>query len=272
MRECVIYTVAMSLICLQMLLRPIARFCIRRSLHIQDLVEAAKYAFVQEGERELRSRGEEPNVSKLAAMTGLHRRDVMRLHRDDDVVSHPRGLVSRILGAWLDNENFSLKPGVPAELTLSGSERNFNSLVASVTKDLHPGTILSELERIGAVSRFGDRIVLQRYTHIIKADEQSALRHAAADVTDLLESVEVNIRGEEPTLHATTHYDNVPAERAVELRNWLLRQGGRIHQEARAYLSQFDRDVHTQANDNGGRVRVAFGTFGIVERYEESSK
>lgn len=257
---------------LQLLLRPLARFCLRRAWHVQDFLETAKVAFIAEAERELLKCGDTPNVSKIAAMTGIHRRDVMRLFKDEKLIEHPRGLISRIIGQWIGNEEFCTGPGVPVELSLSGTERSFTRLVESISRDLHPGTILKEMERIGVVHCSEQRVVLVRQAHLMKEDAVAAYQHAAADIEDTLEAVEANTSGGRPALHATTQYDNIPAERAEELRAWLLQEGAAFHARARAHFSQFDRDIKVQTGDHGGRVRVVLGTFGLVEAFDEEKK
>ena len=65
--------------CLTLLLKPFARFCVRRSLKFQDLLGAMKIAFIEVAQQELREQGLVESVSKLSAMTGLQRSDIDKL-------------------------------------------------------------------------------------------------------------------------------------------------------------------------------------------------
>ena len=63
---------------LRLLVKPIAKFCLRHTLSIQDLIESAKIAFIEVADAEIRKKGDKVNTSRISLVTGLHRKDVIR--------------------------------------------------------------------------------------------------------------------------------------------------------------------------------------------------
>ena len=224
------------------LLRPIVRYCVRHSLHLQDATEALKLAFIRIAEEEIAQAGGKINISRLSAVTGRHRRDVMRLHRDEQVVEEPRGLVSRIIGQWQQDKRYRLKSGKPRVLTLL----EFQDLVREISQDLKPGTVLFELERVGAITKKGDSVRLATRGYLPKGDIAEGLALLESDFNDLVRSVEENIVGAEPTpkLHVKTEYDAVDPDAIPFIRALLIREGSALHQKARNFISKFDREIN----------------------------
>src|SRR5215207_3422264 len=87
-----------ALFALRMMLAPIVRFCLRRGLHLQDLVDAGKKEFIGAARAEMPG---DPNISRLSAATGLQRRDVTRLLSAEENEAQPLGLTNRIIGQWI---------------------------------------------------------------------------------------------------------------------------------------------------------------------------
>ncbi len=251
---------------LRLLLRPVARFCARHSFHIQDLIEAAKAAFLDVAQEELAGSEEKLSVCKLSAFTGLHRRDVNRIFKDEDLHNPGQGLISRVIGQWQQSRRFCGKNGKPRVLRIDEGTDEFKDLVESVTTEVTPGTILFELERVGAVQRTRDGLKLISRVYTPRGDVRTGYRMLQADVRDLIDAVEGNLFGKEgeENLHLKTQYDRVPKTFIPEIREWLTREGSALHQKARNYLSGFDIDINPELPTDAPVTRVALGTFALI--------
>jgi ribosomal protein S19E (S16A) len=249
------------------MLKPIARFCLRNALRVQDLLECIKVALIEAAEDEMVSAGEEVNISRLSAMTGLHRRDVIRIFRKEDTKEAPQGTINKIVGQWLHDRRFISRSGDPRVLSIQGQDAEFKRLVNIVSNDLNPATVLFELERVGVVERTRNGIKLVKKGYLLKGDLSQGIRLLSRDTSDLMTAVLQNVTQEEiiPNLHANTNYDKVRADAVPEIREWLHREGSALHQKARNYLSQFDLDIHPVDDKEATCVRVALGTFSLVE-------
>lgn len=260
--------------CLRLMLRPVIRFCMRRMLSIQDLNESCKVVFIEVAAEEMLKRGEKVNISRLAIMTGMHRRDVMRIYRDKDVEDRQAGLVTRIIGQWQQDPNFSTKARKARVLTIDGENSEFNQLVRSVSQDLHPGTVMFELERTGAVKMVRNGVKLVARTYIPINNPQEGFKLLARDAEDLMTAVEENIfnRQKIPNHHAQTEYDNIPVDQMDTIKKWFFKEGSALHQKARNFLAKFDRDVNAKVKGRG-RCRVVIGSFSRIENQQiEESK
>lgn len=252
---------------IRLLMRPIARFCARHSFHIQDLIEAAKAAFLDVAEEQLSSESRDRlSVCKLSAFTGLHRRDVDRIYKHQELRDPGQGLVNRVIGHWQQSRKYCGKNGKPRVLIIDGRKDEFQELVESITTEVTAGTVLFELERIGAVKRTRDGLKLVTRVYLPRGDLQSGFRLLHADIEDLIQTVEGNILGREgeENLHLKTHYDRIPASSVPEIREWLTREGSALHQKARNYLSKFDLDLNPELPTTEPVVRAALGTFALV--------
>ncbi|MFN8389745.1 MAG: DUF6502 family protein [Bdellovibrionota bacterium] len=253
------------------LLRPAVRFALRSGLHIQELLEAAKAAFVAVAEEELIRAGEKANISRLSAATGIHRRDIMRLTGSTEQTPKAASLVSRVLGQWLHDRRFLSPTGKPRALTVTGASAEFRKLVHAVSRDLNPGTVLFELERLGAAKRKGkngERLELIAHAYVPRKDAQESYRLLARDLEQITSAVNENVtlQPETPHLHATTEFDNIRVDALPEIRKHLLWEGSKFHARMRKYLSRYDLDI-APANAAGG-ARVSLTAFSFVEKEE----
>lgn len=251
---------------LRLLLRPIARFCSRHSFHIQDLVEAAKAAFLDVAHEELQEGEREVSVCKLSAFTGLHRRDVDRIFKHEEIRDSGQGLVNRVIGQWQQSKRFCAQNGKPRVLIVKEGKDEFKDLVESVTTEVTPGTILFELQRIGAVQETRDGLKLTARVYLPRGDMKQGFRMVQSDIDDLVRAVEGNLLGPagEYNLHLKTSYDKIPVSSVPEIREWITREGSALHQKARNYLSQYDLDIHPELPSDVPVTRVALGTFGFI--------
>ena len=256
---------------LEGLLRPLARFCLRRSLKLQEFTETAKAVFLEIAAEEIKREGAAVSTSRLSVITGLHRRDVMRLFRNQESkLGTDTSIVARVIGQWQQDSRFSTRNGKARALQIEGRNSEFMELVRSVSKDLNPYTVLFELERIGAVKRSENTLTLESSVYVPSGDIKEGLLLLARDSADLISAVDENIfkPDELPNLHIKTEYDNICPEFIPEIRRWFLEHGQTFHEEARKFLSKFDKDLNPKLSGKAGGIRAAVGTFSLVDRSE----
>ncbi len=225
-----------------------------------------KEVFVTSAVEEMQRSGEKVNISRLSAMTGLHRRDVMRLHLEGAKATKSGSLMSRVIGQWMNDAEFLGSRNRPLILTLDGENSQFRRLVAKVSRDLNPGTVLFELERVGSVERTprGVKLLLHHYVPVENAEEGFAL--LAKDSEDLIDAVDQNIFGnlEKPNLHGRTEFDKIRPDAIPYIREWLLTEGSAFHKRISQFLAQFDTDFHPGDDGVRGGATVSLGTFSMI--------
>lgn len=252
---------------LRLLLRPIVRLCLKRSIRFQEFGEIARLVYVECAEQELQRDGHEVNVSRISIATGLQRRDVTRLWNVEPEVKEHTALLHKVLGQWKGDKRFSERSERPRPLTFKGVESEFAQLVNAVSQDLNVYTILFELERLSLVEKKGERLFLIGDTVVPQKDLKRGSELLSNDIQDLITAVDENLFGHPEILnhHVKTHYDNISIEALPRIRQWLLDKGELFHRAARKFISRYDIDINPTINDKKGGGRVALGSFSVTE-------
>lgn len=253
------------------LLRPVAAFALRHNVSLQDLIALLKRTLVESAVETLEKAGEDANASRIAASTGVHRKDVGKFLSGSALIARPSTILARVITQWRHDPTFAEKSGRPRPLSFEGPQSDFSALVTSISADIKPATVLFELERIGAVKKIDNHLRLISRVRSAHGDPAEAFRLVGADIRDLVGSAEENVfnRATPPNLHAKTEFDNIAPEALARVRRWLFEEGKRLHQRARVFLAKYDRDINRTGFDatdtpNTG-ARVALGTFSLIE-------
>lgn len=141
-------------------LRPIARILLRFGIGFREFSELAKTAFVDVASKDYGLRGRPTNISRVAVMTGLTRKEVRRIRekieQGDEFVVVKSTPLSEILHRWHAEDDFLDSSGRPAILPFTGGEGSFASLVKRFGGDIPPGAMRTELARVGAIVEHED--------------------------------------------------------------------------------------------------------------------
>lgn len=136
-------------------LRPIARILLRSGIGYREFAEIAKTAFVDVSTADYGIRGRPTNISRVAAMTGLTRKEIKRVREKIEGGApsevYRRVPASDILHFWHSDPAYLDADGRPLELDFEGDVPSFASLVRKYGGDIPPGAMRTELKRVGAV-------------------------------------------------------------------------------------------------------------------------
>jgi hypothetical protein len=144
------------LISLVGVLKPIARFLLRVGIGFREFSDIAKAAFVEVATEEYGIRGRPTNISRVAVMTGLTRKEVKRIRdlgfEPREKLIPKRNPLSELLHYWNTDPDYCDVDGKPKPLFLDGSTISFSDLVRRCAGDIPPGAMRTELKRVGAIS------------------------------------------------------------------------------------------------------------------------
>ena len=136
-------------------LRPIAKILLRFGIGYREFAEVAKSAFVDVATSEYGIRGRPTNISRVAVMTGLTRKEVRRirdlLNEGDKGFTVKSTPLANILHHWWSDDEFLDKDGTPSLLPFDGDHGSFSALVKKYGGDIPPGAMRTELKRVGAI-------------------------------------------------------------------------------------------------------------------------
>lgn len=182
-----------------------ARLAVSKGLHYAVVEEALRAAFVEAArDAALKARPDAlPHrlVSKISTTTGLNRREVSRLMspgvRD---VQQRRSPAVEAFYKWINHSAYREPDGRMRALARQGAEPSFDSLAQSVTKDVHPRSILDDLVRLGLVrwNESDDSVELLRTEFVPDQDEQKLLAYLGYSVSDHLHAAVDNVSGHRP--------------------------------------------------------------------------
>ncbi len=172
------------------LLQPLARLFLRFGRGYREFSELSKAAFVAVAAEDYGVHGRPTNVSRIAAMTGLTRKEVSRIRRRIDeqkaAVTDRGTPLQEVISAWRLSDEFRGKNGAPAVLPLTGKHGSFQSLVRQFAGDIPEGAMRKELQRTGAARIAGETIALCPASPGIEDAEDKLARQLEAGPRALL--------------------------------------------------------------------------------------
>ena len=257
---------------LRQVLRPFVRWALRRGLRLPDIQESLRKSFVEVATEEIRRLRQQPSVSRIAVATGMNRRDVQRAESGERFRDITMSLPTRVLALWRSHPDYTNRHGKPRVLSFGTPSSEFSALVRLVSQDVHPATVLFELERVGAVVR-GARGVLPATDGYVSSDPERGMRMLSQDLEQLLFAVDENLftRQEDKNLHVRTVATYISMVDAPTIRDWLLREGGDFHRRVREFLSGFDLQLKPDpAKPIDAQIVVT--SFGRLSRKERSDE
>ncbi len=165
------------------LLMPVARLMLRCGVGCPEFVAVTKAVFVQVASEQYGVRGRPANASRVAAITGLSRKQVRRIKEVGPVARWTPEMESTpanvVLHYWHFDPEYSEAPGQPRWLSLEG-EKSFSTLVRDYAGDIPPTAMLKALMRVGAIRRDRAQQLLPQERYFYPADFDEDFVHNAA--------------------------------------------------------------------------------------------
>lgn len=138
-----------------LVLRPVVKILLRYGIGVSEFSEIVKKSYVDVATTEYGIRGRPTNISRVAVMTGLTRKEVRRLRNSIETgevsLSVKTTPIAEILHRWHAEDDFLDEKGRPAALVFREGTNSFSELVKRFGGDVPPGAMRTELKRIGSV-------------------------------------------------------------------------------------------------------------------------
>lgn len=256
-----------ALLALRTVLRGVARMLLRAGVTSRDAEEVLRECLVEVALGEYGLRGRPTNISRVAMLTGLTRREASRIRdrlqvRGADVgdESHPLG---RVLTGWHLDPDFSSE-GEPLALAVDDESSGLPALFARYAAGLPPVAVRKELQRVGALELV-DGLAVARARYYLSAglDPRSIHRYGFV-VRDLLRTLNHNVLGdlpERPRFEGRAVNLSLTAASAEALRCML-------DTEAEGFLERIDVWLDEHA-DLDGDVRAGVGIYLIHDDQQD---
>jgi hypothetical protein len=179
------------------LMEPLARLAVANGVPYAALGELLKLAFVQAANEAHPTGLPHRKVSRISTTTGIHRREVARLMQvaRSGSIERPQSLVSEVFAQWRSHPAYRDGRGRPRVLPRQGPEPSFESLAQTVTRDVHPRSLLDELCRLGQAEWDAktDAVRLRREVYVPEGDRARLVELMGQNVSDHLRAAVDNV-------------------------------------------------------------------------------
>jgi hypothetical protein len=185
---------------LERVLGPVARLAVARGLSVTVVEELLRRAFVHAASL-VPHVGAAPTVSSIATATGLTRREVTRLKAQPSPTpaAERPSLATQVFTRWRADRRLRDGRGRAKALPRLGPAPSFEALAQSVTRDVHPRTLLEELCRLGLarVDAASDRVHLLQEAFVPRDDLARMLAFLGHNAGDHLAAGVANVLGDQ---------------------------------------------------------------------------
>jgi hypothetical protein len=205
------------------ILEPLVRLLLQHGVTYPQLAETLKTVYVDAAQSGMERSPARVTDSELAVRTGIHRKDIKRLRGNvtkrasGDAEDAPQSLTSTVFTRWLTDPVYCNEIGKPMPLSRNGDAvTNFDALVKTVSKDVHPRTVLNELSRLDLVDIEGETVRLKVSSFVPNADFTQMLNYLGANLHDHAAAAVQNILGNGPRLLEQSIYSDAVDARSVD--------------------------------------------------------
>jgi hypothetical protein len=200
---------------------PLARLAVARGMQYAQFDELMRAAFVEAARAAHPDVAPHRAVSRVSAATGLNRREVTRLIKSDKPDTPRRSPATELFARWISDPALRLRGTPRKSLPRQGAAPSFETLAQSVTKDVHPRSLLEEVCRLGLaeVDEKTDTVHLLRETYVPAADDKRLFGFLGANVGDHLSAAVANVLSAPPRhLEQAIFADGLSRESVERLR------------------------------------------------------
>lgn len=260
---------------LRLLFRPVARIMLRAGMNWRELADVCKATYVEVATEDFGIRGRPTNISRVAILTGLTRKEVRRLRTllqeaTPDTFNRMNH-ATRVLSAWYQDEEFLGDDGRPAQLPPAGETRSFESLCRKYVGDVAATTMLKELKHVDAVAEEEDgTLTVKTRTYMPAMMDPARMLSSGSVLEDIGYTVAYNLhRSDEDPGRFERRATNtrIPASAVPEFRKFLENEGQAFLEQVDAWLSEHE----IKESDGKDGIRLGVGTYWIAGRKREES-
>jgi hypothetical protein len=243
-------------------IKPIAKSLLHSGIGYKEFSDIAKSAFIEVATDDYGLRGRPTNISRVAIMTGITRKEVGKIReRNLDLVAEisiSESPMSVLLHHWSSDSAYIDKDGKPKDLQYEG-KNSFVSLVRGCVGDIPPGAIRTELVRAGCITELDNKAVRWvKRAFIPSAIDERLVLGLESSIHSLADTVAFNCnpaRTGKPKYQRLVSVDGIPADRLAGIQEVASSKLHNFVEDFDAYLSLQEDKVRDQP-DSGIQVGV----------------
>ncbi|MGA0609364.1 DUF6502 family protein [Caldimonas sp. KR1-144] len=253
-------------------LQPLARLAVAKGMPFAVVEDLLKRAFVRAALEAHAPLAPHRAVSRIATATGLNRREVTRLTQTEPAPPARRPVAAELFARWASDPLYRDGRGRPRSLPRQGVAPSFESLAQSVTRDVHPRSLLDELQRLGLAVHDpdSDTVALVRDAFVPRGDAQRMLGFLGDNVGDHLGAAVANVLGD-----GRAHFEQaIFADELSEASLAVLREliSGQWRAISSALVPAIEQRIeHDRAAGSPSDRRMRIGLYTFTDRMDGAS-
>lgn len=248
------------------ILRPVVRLLLRHGFSFAEFAEIARRAFVDVAYSDFTIETRKQTVSRVAVLTGLSRKEVVRLRLAAEAgplpEKGPLNRAARVISGWTTDPEFRDERGEALLLPLYGETASIAALVKRYSGDITAGAVLDELLRVGAVEWRDNRVHLCAHAYVPQLSEVEKVRIMGICGANFLNTVEHNLQhiGADSRLQRAVIYHDLPRPVVDEFKRLSAERSGALLAELNQWLDEHKRRLGA-APPPLPRYRVGLGLY-----------
>ncbi len=251
------------------------RLLIRFEFTHLELSELVRQTYVEVADSDFTIKGQEMTVSRVAVLTGLSRKEVVRLRQvlEEGLPSMKQApnRAQRVVQGWLTDKEFLGKNKKPKILSVKGDKGSFVTLVKRYSGDITFGAILEELNRIGITSQPDTHTVeLINPAYIPHESDLEQVRILSICVSDLFKTAVHNVDSEkeDKRFQRQVTYSELDRTSVDEFRVYSTEKAVELINDLNKFLAKKRRK--SSKKEHAELLRVGMGAYYHEEGHGKS--
>ena len=245
------------------LMAPVAALAIAQGLPFASIEDVLKTAFVDAARAAHPGLPSHRLVSRISTATGINRREVSRITQAEGAPpAVRRSPATRVFTKWIADPALRTRGGAMRPLPRSGPAPSFEALAQSVTRDVHPRSLLDELCRLGLARIDGETVHVVRDSFVPSDDSERMLGFLGTNVGDHLRAAVANVLSTQPPhLEQAIFADELSHESLAAFRQLMRAQWKALLAAMVPALQQLIDADQAADRTRDQRVRVGLYTY-----------
>ncbi len=258
------------------ILKPIIRVLMRNEISHGEFAEYAKQAYIDVAYEHFSIPNRKTTYSRVAILTGLNRKEVVRLNQQDTTDIQPRkgttNRAMRVVSGWLQDPDFQDEKGKPLTLPVRDDDTSFNTLALRYSGDITARAVLDELIRVGIVKFSSTKQTVQLLSdgYIPQHGEPEKIDILSTCASDLLETAVHNLESDDVYFQRQLIHRDVPESLTEEFRRYSQKKSTALLNDLNQWIS---KRVEGKIDDTDSSVkRIGIGIYYFQDSNQNKGK
>jgi hypothetical protein len=262
------------------MLRPLVRLLLEKQLGFPFLSNLLKGLYVEVAERDVSIPDRRPTDSRISLLTGIHRREVKRLREElrgeEEHIPTVLTLGALLVSRWIGEPEYLDAEGRPRALPRRAPAPvpSFESLVASVSRDLPPRSVLDVWLRLGVVSEDENGMLrLAVDSFVPEKGFEEKVHFFGRNLRDHIAAGAHNILEEGPPFFdRSVYYDRLSRTSAAELAQIAQEEGAELIRRVNRRAMELQGEDAERTEETTHRMTLGAYFYAVDERDESDDE